>query len=455
MAKQREKRYQTAEELQRALHKFLYAFHPEFNPSDLSYYAKDLFKNEIVEDRKKIQKLNEKVEQLISSSADPSAPGNSSNAVDKTKREEDATVVDSNQKANSSDNQKATAATHQKIETLEIEALPPSRTPEMPTNRSHTSYSPKFGSQQISAPIQRRANTKPQSSSSFIRLIAVSAVALIVASIFGPEFGFKVPVLSDSFGNWIGGSEARIVLEGHYKGVKVAVNGETVANKIPATLGGLTVGTLNRISVSGPQGSFQQEITLRKGEKKVITVVLNHTQNEVSRDVSAAHSNEPLTSVATSSSKSILLRLNISPAGGSPNIQVNGKYLDSRSPTIQVPLDAPLELSIDRNGYKTLKREFVLESNSMNGLKEWLMDIQMDPLKFGLLTIHTTPSADATIMIEGSPWKKKTPIENEKIAIGDYSIRLSNDVLGMEKNVNVTIQEGKSVTLDERLEIRN
>jgi len=53
LAKQREKRYQTAEELQRALHKFLYAFHPEFNPSDLSYYAKDLFKNEIVEDRKK------------------------------------------------------------------------------------------------------------------------------------------------------------------------------------------------------------------------------------------------------------------------------------------------------------------------------------------------------------------------------------------------------------------
>ena len=60
-----EKRYQTADELQRALHKFLYGFAPDFNPSDLAYYAKDLFKEQIVEDRKKIQRLNDEVEQLL------------------------------------------------------------------------------------------------------------------------------------------------------------------------------------------------------------------------------------------------------------------------------------------------------------------------------------------------------------------------------------------------------
>ncbi len=67
LAKQRDKRYQTSEEFQRALHKFLYSHSPEFNPSDLAYYAKDLFKNEIVEDRKKIQRLNDEVERLMSS----------------------------------------------------------------------------------------------------------------------------------------------------------------------------------------------------------------------------------------------------------------------------------------------------------------------------------------------------------------------------------------------------
>jgi serine/threonine-protein kinase len=48
LARQREKRFQSCEELQRALHRFLYSFNPDFNPGDLSYYAKDLFKNEIV-----------------------------------------------------------------------------------------------------------------------------------------------------------------------------------------------------------------------------------------------------------------------------------------------------------------------------------------------------------------------------------------------------------------------
>jgi serine/threonine-protein kinase len=65
LVKNRDQRYQTSEELQRALHKFLYQFAPEFNPADLAYYARDLFKNEIVEDRKRLLKLNEKVEQLL------------------------------------------------------------------------------------------------------------------------------------------------------------------------------------------------------------------------------------------------------------------------------------------------------------------------------------------------------------------------------------------------------
>jgi hypothetical protein len=274
-------------------------------------------------------------------------------------------------------------------------------------------------------------------------------MAVLMLSIFGPEFGIKVPVLSDLFGDWIGGSEARLVLEGNYKGVTVAVNGQTVASQIPTTLNGLTVGTLNRVTVNGPSGSFQQEVTLRKGEKKVVRVNLTQEPGQASSTGSNTLSSS-LTGV-----KSIFLRLNISPGGGSPSILLNNQGVDIKNPIIQVPLDAPLELTIERSGFKSFRREFVLESRNMNGLREWLMDIQMDPLQFGYITIRTTPSADATIMLDGSPWKKKTPIENEKLPIGDYSIHLSNEVLGMEKTVNVRIQEGKSVALDERLEIKN
>ena len=55
LARDRDKRYKTAEEFQRDLHRFLYAFNPGFNPADLSYYATELFKGEIQEDRERLR----------------------------------------------------------------------------------------------------------------------------------------------------------------------------------------------------------------------------------------------------------------------------------------------------------------------------------------------------------------------------------------------------------------
>ncbi len=57
LSRDKTKRYQTAEEFQRDLNKFLYSFNPNFNPADLSYYAQELFKNEIKEDRERLMKF--------------------------------------------------------------------------------------------------------------------------------------------------------------------------------------------------------------------------------------------------------------------------------------------------------------------------------------------------------------------------------------------------------------
>lgn len=56
LQRDKHKRYQNAEEFQRDLHKFLYSFNPSFNPSDLSYYAQELFKGEIRDDRERLTK---------------------------------------------------------------------------------------------------------------------------------------------------------------------------------------------------------------------------------------------------------------------------------------------------------------------------------------------------------------------------------------------------------------
>lgn len=54
LSKNREKRYKDMEQFNRALVKFLYSHYPEFNANDLSYFAKELFKEEIAKDREKL-----------------------------------------------------------------------------------------------------------------------------------------------------------------------------------------------------------------------------------------------------------------------------------------------------------------------------------------------------------------------------------------------------------------
>lgn len=53
LAKDRNNRYENMDQFNRALVKFLYSTYPDFNATDLSYFAKQLFKDEILEDKKK------------------------------------------------------------------------------------------------------------------------------------------------------------------------------------------------------------------------------------------------------------------------------------------------------------------------------------------------------------------------------------------------------------------
>lgn len=59
------KRFQTGEEMARALRKVLATQYSDFGPSDLSTFIKKLFQDLIVEDRKQLQQLNGRAEELI------------------------------------------------------------------------------------------------------------------------------------------------------------------------------------------------------------------------------------------------------------------------------------------------------------------------------------------------------------------------------------------------------
>ena len=54
LSRDRNKRYENLDQLNRALIKHLYSFYPDFNASDLSYFSQELFKAEIKQDREKL-----------------------------------------------------------------------------------------------------------------------------------------------------------------------------------------------------------------------------------------------------------------------------------------------------------------------------------------------------------------------------------------------------------------
>ncbi len=54
LSKDRSKRYENLDQMNRALMKFLYSKYPDFNSTDLSYFAQELFREEIKKDRVKL-----------------------------------------------------------------------------------------------------------------------------------------------------------------------------------------------------------------------------------------------------------------------------------------------------------------------------------------------------------------------------------------------------------------
>ena len=369
LAKQPEKRYQTGEELQRALSKFIFSRNPDFDPKEISMFSKNIFKNEIVEDRKHIQKLNEKAQKLLE--ADTSfEPASRDDWISKTRKEDTSTLVEQRTKVSSLRNIDSHEGGKVKVE---IE------------------------------------------NSSFLKTLDEGSIPSLSIS------DFRVP--------------------------KVAIQNERQYQRPTKTIHTQIVKSSGRISwlisaifvtpiVLGAVYYFSSpEISLPSPKTSEVSIPQR----------------EP--GAYFPSKKSIPLRLSLKPWTKGARLTLNGKRLDLNNPGITIDLDAPLELIAESNGFKKHIKEFTVTSNEAKDLKEYPLEIQFEPEVFGFLTLKTIPSADL-IFINGEDWRRRTPIINEKLPVGAYTIRAINEVLQMENTFNITINESKSLSLEERLEIK-
>ncbi|MEK6579916.1 MAG: serine/threonine-protein kinase [Bdellovibrionota bacterium] len=420
LAKRREERYQSADELQRALHKFLYAYMPDFNPSDLSYYAKDLFKSEIVEDRKRIQRLNDKAEHLIGriSIDEPRVPQR--NATDEATSATVASAVRST-------GARELAGTDKNTE-IQIEAIGDAKVRPSPRYGSANATPPRSvaasRSEGRGVPIQDLRQTQAVESTGGMRSFALGIAAVLLGiMLFAPGIWNR---MTSVFGI-LDQTGTRLDLQGDYMDVSVSVDGNLVANRLPATLRNLPVNSPIRVQVEGHNGLYEQEILLSKNEVRSLPIVLKPKETK----------------------RMVTLKLNINPLLGSrPRIMLNNEIIDPGYPAARVPVDSHLELLIRRPGYRFLKREFTIESSRLApDQRDVSIEIPLEPVKMGSLTLHSTPSSKLYISVDGEELIRDIPLEKEPFPVGTYTIRLINKELEMEKTLSLTIRDGLNTNL--------
>lgn len=433
LEKDRSKRYQTAGELQRAIHKFLYQFAPEFNPADLSFYARDLFKNEILEDRKRLLKLNEKAEQLLSSPEAEAVPSPS--------------------------------PTQPPVASESVAAQPAAPAP---------------GTKIISTPQAPAEIKKPATT------IAISAEDEKTASHLTLETAEAREPKDSRDTRAAASHQATSTTHATSAAAGVSLQRQPTASRQPQNYRTQTGMTRTKTSTrSSSTTSFSlgkvaviaaisfgcgylylnySELSQRRNPASVAT---NHQEVEASATRPAATANpetkedptlrQPATAnISQGNEKTIMLHLRLSPAGGSPRVKINGQDVGfTPGSAFPVPLDQNLELSIERQGFDTFRKSLIYESARIGSLRDTLMDAELIPLKYGFISINTTPSAEGTIFIDGGEERVQTPLSGKRLPVGTYRIRLENKLLQLTKDITVIVEENRVKKIEERLSVVN
>lgn len=479
LQKNRDQRYGTSEELQRALHKFLYQFAPDFNPADLAYYARDMFKNEIVEDRKKLLKLNEKAEQLLVAqggdrgmSNGSSDPDNEATLAltkpDSTRTEVTATAT--SQKTPPKDkggsfrmldvpkDQVAAKPADVKLDFGAGGAPKPGIATPAPGmgqggRQGPGAYAPAANGTKFIQNANRTGKTVTgmayQEKSSPASLVAA---LLLIAALGGGYWYYTKEMQGPSPASV---AAATVKVTGNVQAATVMLDDKPVASELPATLNSVpTDKPVRMVVTSNGYKKFVRVLQLTGGETKLVNVSLEReTDSVVSAEGSApaAGAGDPSGApLAATQVRPITLKINVTPAGLGSHMKIDGKMLDSSGVTT-VMTDTPFEIIVERDGFRSHREKLVVDSAKAGVAKEWSIDIALQSAKFGFVSIKTTPSADVIVKIDGVEEKWQGPVSRRRVPAGEYKAKLVNSLLGMEKEITFSVSEDRFTNIEERL----
>jgi serine/threonine protein kinase len=365
------KRFQSGEEFARALRRILAIHFSDFGPSDLSQYVKKMFHEVIVEDRKNLQTVNARADELIK--------------LGKFKSLDDPTLSNLKNKSNESTRMtdfigdRFNKAEITNAEKLEVAVQPP-RQMKVAASKpvaSHPGQNTRTSTRTIAKP--KPVELPRKSGSALGKVIGVAGLGAV--AYFGNQY---------------------------------------YTNKI-----------------SGEVQQLERKVAQTQG------------QNQISNP----------------NQKSAQLKIRIFPDGdfARTRVLINSQPFDLEKGVSEVPVGEPLSLVVERQGFVTYRKEFTLQEGELNSQRESSLDVKLEPMVYGLFSLSTRPSmADVTIINldrassdHSKPMIFKTPISQEKLQAGNYRLIIQNELLGVEKTLNVTIRNGKEVVMtDVQLELK-
>lgn len=457
LAKNRDQRYQTCEEMQRALHKYLYQFAPDFNPADLAYYARDLFKNEIVEDRKRLLKLNEKVEQLLQL---PEAPRQSEQdgtrktvalqaGTGKSVQESDQTISLNNPIEEPKKTGSFRVVDFKEKEKTNVTLdFGPSTKPNAP--KQNTSSGVQNRQQFAVSGSSPRLNTKTNLTSSGFRrpetekkrspLFGVAMILAIAGAYLGGAFD---PYLSGKTEQvrQPAANQASVMVDANLKTATVSINGKEMATQLPAQL---KIAAGENIQIKVFSNGYQPQVktlSLKAGEATSLMF-------ELAPENGQAAPVEPAKQEV--GGHPVQLRIVVNPPGPGTSIQVNGQVIDSSGIT-SVTSGRAVDITVERDGFR-IGRDHI-DPALLAGKDDISREINLVQAKFGYVSIKTTPSGEAILTIDGAEEKWPLPVSRRRLPVGTYKVRLVNSLLGMEKTVEIVVGEDRFSNVEERLTV--
>jgi serine/threonine protein kinase len=359
----RDRRYKNAEELQRALHRAIYAYKPDFDPSNFGNYLAETFRSEIEQEHKDVQLLSNEAKVLIG---------------------EDTKVP--------------SLTTEEKF--IQEETIGTNRDSDSSTSVSVGMNVPRPGPGVAKIPSPDESGARYFDSQ------------IIRPEVINLEIGRSTK------------TNPRI-----YQQREKIVEKSTLIPKVFLGLillagGGYYFYASSSKNATGAPEQTEKAQQQPSGTEKTATAPLSNPKPV-----------EPVAKYAT-------LKLDISPAGGPIGLKINGRVMNPSQP-VRLPLQLALKFEVSKPGFAVATKEVTLSAEG-----EYPLQLDLDPEKYGLLTLHSTPRAKVQLLNGDWLWNVSTPVDLMKLPPGNYQARLVNDLIGIQKAVQITIPEGKKITKD-------